>query len=167
MRSIGQLLRHERRASVFFAALTQSSLGNGAGYIALLLLAFDRFESAWAISLVLVADLVPAMLLGPVFGAVADRFSRRACTVVADVLRAGAFAGIALVDSFPATLALAVVAGTGTALFTPAALAALPSLVEKERLPAATALYGAIADLGYRWGRPLRRSCCSQVALTP
>ena len=155
MSPIADLFRHERRASVFFAALTQSSLGTGAGYIALLLIAEDRFNSAWAISLVLAADLVPAMLMGPLFGALADRYSRRLCTVIADVLRAGAFVGIALVDSFAATLVLAAVAGTGTALFTPAALASLPSLVKPARLPAATSVYGAIADLGFTLGPAL------------
>ena len=106
-------------------------------------------------SAVLIADLLPAMVLGPVFGALADRFSRRACCVVADVVRAGAFLGIALVDSFEATLALALLAGIGTALFTPAALSALPSLVEERRLPAATALFGTFADLGFTLGPAL------------
>jgi MFS family permease len=143
------LLRHERRARIFFAALAQSALGTGAAYVALLLIAYDRFESAWAIGLVLFADLVPAMLLGPVLGAAADRWSRRACLVAADVVRAGAFLGIALVDGFVPTVLLAMVAGAGTGLFTPAALAALPSLVRESRLPAATAVFGAIADLGF------------------
>lgn len=155
MRPTIELLRTERRAGVFFLALAQSSLGTGAGYVALLVIAYDRFESPWAISLVLAADLLPAMVLGPVFGAAADRFSRRSCTIAADVLRAGAFLGIALVDGFAATVALAVVAGIGTGLFTPAALAGLPSLVERKRLPAATALYGAIADLGFTVGPAL------------
>lgn len=155
MRSVVELLRRERRASVFFATLAQSSLGTGASYVALLLIAYDRFESPFAISLVLAADLLPAMLLGPVFGAVADRFSRRTCVVIADLLRAGAFVGIALVDSYAATVVLAVVAGAGTGLFTPAALAALPSLVDRRRLPAATSLYGAIADLGFTLGPAL------------
>ena len=60
------------------------------------------------------------MLLGPIFGAAADRWSRKRCAIVADVLRVVAFAGIALVDSFEATVALAVLAGAGTGLFTPA-----------------------------------------------
>jgi MFS family permease len=120
--------------------------------VALLLVAYDRFHSPWAISLVLLADLLPAMLLGPVFGAAADRWSRKWCAVGADVARAGAFIGIALIDSFPATVALAVLAGAGTGLFTPAGLAGLPSLVRKERVAAATSLYGAIADLGFTAG---------------
>jgi predicted MFS family arabinose efflux permease len=149
------LLRHERVARVYFAVLAQSALGNGAAYIALLVVAYERFNSAWAISLVLLADLVPAALLGPVFGAAADRWSRRNCLIVSDVLRGSAFLGIALVDSYAATVALAVLAGAGTALFNPASLAAIPSLVHAERLPAATALYGAITDLGFVIGPAL------------
>ena len=149
MRSVIELLRHERRARVFFAALAQSALGTGAAYVALLLVALDRFNSPWAIGLVLLADVVPAMLLGPLFGAFADRWSRRGCAVLADVLRAVAFLGLVLVDGFVGTFLLALVAGVGTGLFTPAALAALPSLVEERRLPAATSLFGAIADFGF------------------
>jgi MFS family permease len=149
MRSVIELLRHERRARVFFAALAQSALGTGAAYVALLLVALDRFDSPWAIGLVLLADVVPAMLLGPLFGAFADRWSRRGCTIFADVLRAVAFLGLVLVDGFVATFFLALLAGVGTGLFTPAALAALPSLVEERRLPAATSLFGAIADFGF------------------
>src|SRR5918999_4827213 len=129
MRAVIELLRYERRARVFFAALAQSSLGTGAGYVALLLVALDRFDSPWAIGLVLLADVVPSMFLGPVFGAAADRWSRRTCAVVADLARAGAFIGLAVVDSFVATVAFALIAGAGTGLFLPAVMAAIPSLV--------------------------------------
>jgi MFS family permease len=137
---------------VFFAALTQSALGTGAAYVALLLVAYDRVSTPWAISAVLIADLVAPMFLGPVFGAAADRWSRRTCMVLADAVRAVSFTAIAFVDSFSATVALAFLAGVGTALFTPASLAALPSLVVPRRLPAATSLYGAITDFGLAAG---------------
>jgi len=150
MRESLGLLRHERRARLFFLALAQSALGTGAGYIALLLIAYERFESPWAISLVLIADLIPPMVLGPVFGAAADRWSRKRCAVVADIVRVVAFGGIALVDSYVATIAFALLAGTGTGLFRPSTLAALPSVVDDpHRLPAATSLYGVVADLGF------------------
>ena len=152
MSDVVSLLRAERPSRSFFLALAQSALGTGAAYVALLLIAYDRLQSPWAISLVLLADLLPAMLLGPVFGAAADRWSRKWCAVGADVIRAGAFIAIALVDDFAATVGFAVLAGAGTALFTPATLAGLPSLVSKARLPAATSLYGAIADLGFTAG---------------
>jgi MFS family permease len=148
MRATFQLLTRARGARLFFLAHAQSSIGTGAGYVALLVIAYERFASPWAITLVLLADFLPAMLFGPLFGAAADRWSRRWCAVAADVARAAGFIGIALVGSFEATLALALLIGAGGGLFTPAILAGLPSLVPPDRLNAATSLYGAIADVG-------------------
>lgn len=152
MRAALDLLRHEPRARRFLAVQAQSSLGTGAGYAALLLLAYGRWHSPLAISLVLAADLAPAMVLGPLFGAAADRWSRRRCMVAAEILRAAAFLGLAFVDGIAATVALALVAGAGTGLFGPAALAALPSLVDRRRLPAANCLFAAVADVGWALG---------------
>jgi len=152
LKKTGMLLATERRARVFFIALVQSSLGTGAAYVALLVLAYERYHSAWAISAVLLAELLPSMVFGPVLGAAADRWSRRSCLVVGDVLRAGAFVAIAFVPGIELTILFAFVAGIGTALFKPSALAALPSLVAKDNRPAATSLYGAIVDLGFTAG---------------
>jgi len=149
MREILDLVTHEPRARRFFIALGQSALGTGAALVALLVLALERFDSPWAIGLVLLADVIPGMVLGPFFGAVADRWSRKGLVVLADVVRAAAFAGLVVVDGFGLTLAFALLAGVGTAAFQPASLAALPGLVERPRLPAATSLYGALTDVGF------------------
>lgn len=150
-----ELLRRERWLRPFFLARAQSSLGTGAGYIGLLVLAYDRLGSAWAISLILLADFLPTTFLGPVFGAAADRWSRRTCAVAGDVIRAIAFVALGLVGGFVPMLALALLAGLGTGLFNPAVLAALPSMVDRERLPAATSLFGALADIGFTLGPAL------------
>src|SRR5215216_4899568 len=141
VRSMMQLLFKEPRSRLFFWAHAQSSLGTGAGYPALVLIAYDRYPGAWGITLVLLADFVPATLLGPIFGAAADRWSRRACAIVADVARAAALIGIALVGSIEATVALALLGGLGAGLFQPAILAGLPSLVRPDRVPVALSLY--------------------------
>jgi MFS family permease len=120
--------------------------------VALVVISYQRLHSPWALTLVLLADFMPAMLLGPILGAAADRWSRRGCAIVADLLRAGAFVGIALVHSFEATVALALLAGFGTALFSPAVLAALPSLAAPERSAAVMSLYGATRDIGRTLG---------------
>jgi len=133
--------------------------------VALLLLAYDRFESPWAVSLVLLADLLPAMVLGPVLGAAADRWSRRWCAVVADLIRALAFLGIVLFDPFAATLAFALLVGVGNALFKPAVLSGMPSLVPPDESAAATSLYGAITDFGYTVGPALTAGAL--VVLSP
>jgi MFS family permease len=142
------MVRRERRARVFLLTYAQSSLGTGAAAVALVVLAYERYRSPWAITLVLLANYLPAGFLGPLFGAAADRFSRRTCAVVADVTRAAAFIAIALVGSIEATIVLAFVAGAGNALFSPSILAALPSLVERDELPALTSVYGSITDIG-------------------
>jgi MFS family permease len=152
MSSLLFLLRHERRARVFLVAQGQSSLGTGAGYVALALVAYARFHSPWALTLILLADYAPGALLGPVLGALADRWPRRRCLVIAEVGRGAAFLAIAFVHSFPATVALALVAGAGNALFDPAAMASLPSLVSSRHLPAATSVFGALQEAGYTVG---------------
>jgi MFS family permease len=112
----------------FLLASLQSSFGNAIGYVALLLLAFDRFHSAWAVSLVLLADFLPAIALAPLFGAFADRFSRRSLCVGADLLRCAACVGLSFAGSFTAIVGLALVVGVGTALYHPAAKSALAGL---------------------------------------
>jgi MFS family permease len=142
----------ERRARWFLIASVQSAIGSGAATVGLVVIAYDRLHSPWALTVILLADFLPVMVLGPLVGAIVDRWSRRGCVIVSDALRAGAFAGIALVSSFDATVALAILGGIGTALFSPAALSALPSLVAPERRAAVTSLYGATRDLGRTLG---------------
>lgn len=126
---MGDLLKESRPLRRFVAAFLQSQIGTGAAYVALLLVAYHRLHSGWAISLVLLSEFLPGIVLSPVVGSLADRVSRRHLTVAGDLLRACAFTALALVPSFTATVALALVAGVGTALFRPAINAALPGMV--------------------------------------
>jgi MFS family permease len=155
LKSVTEIWRREPAARRFLVAQAQGALGAGAGYVALLLLAYERIGSAWAATAVLLADLLPAMLLGPLFGQLADRTSRRGCAIAADVLRAGAFAGLALAHGTVPMLALALLAGSGTALFRPATFALLPGLVAPERLAALNAVCGAARDGGQVLGPAL------------
>jgi MFS family permease len=148
-------LFREPHTRLFFIAHAQSSLGTGAGYAGLVLIAYDRYPGPWGITLVLLADFLPATLLGPIFGAAADRWSRRTCAVVADIARAAALIGIALVGSIEATVALALVGGVGAGLFQPAILAGMPSLVGQGRVPAAMSLFGSIREVGTTIGPAL------------
>ena len=142
----------DTRSEVFFAAHLQSQLGTGAGYVALVLIAYQRLHHGWAIALVLLADVLPGIALAVPFGVLADRLRRTRLAVGAEVLRAGAFLGLAIVSSFTGTVLLALVAGVGTALFRPTIGAALPQLVSDDQRSPATALYGAITSLGITLG---------------
>jgi MFS family permease len=126
----------------------QSSLGTAAGYIALLVLAYDRLRSPWAIALVLTADFLPSVLLAPLAGTIADRFSPRKTMLVADAIRAAAFFGVATAGGFAGTLGFALLAGVGTTVYRPASKCALPALAGPERLGSAVGTWGALDEIG-------------------
>ena len=153
MRSVRAMWLGERRARWFFVAHLQGGMGAGAGYIALMLLAYERIGSAWAATAVMLADLIPSMLLGPLLGGLVDRTSRLGCAIGSDLLRASVFAALMFCgDAIVVMLALALLSGVGNALFRPATAALLPSLVSAERLTAANALYGMVRDIGLLLG---------------
>jgi MFS family permease len=148
------LLRRPRLRGFFIAHL-QSQLGTGAAYVALVLIAYQRLHHSWAIALILLADVLPGIVLATPFGVLADRLSRTRLAVTAQLISAAAFLGLAVVSSFPATIALALTAGVGTALLRPAVGAALPDLVSADERSSATALYGSIMNLGITLGPAL------------
>jgi MFS family permease len=139
----------------FFFAHFQSELGTGAAYVALMLVAYHRLHTGWAIALVLLADFLPGIALGAPLGALADRLPRRRLMIGADLLRAGAFVGLALIPSFGATVALALIAGVGTSMYRTSVNAALPGMVSDEQRSPATALYGMNFSIGMTVGPAL------------
>ena len=139
----------------FFGAHAQSCLGSGLAYVALPLLAYDRFGSAWAVVAVLLPDLLPSVVLGPLVGALVDRWGWRACALLGDGIRCLAFLLLLFGGGLGLLIGGAALAGVGTALFAPAALAGLPQLAPGDRRPAAMGLFGALDDLGLTVGPAL------------
>ena len=88
----------EAPARRFFVAHAQSCLGTGLAYVALPLLAYERFHSAWAVSAVLLPDLLPAIILGPLLGALVDRVGWRTCATVADIVTRAGFPPVHLAE---------------------------------------------------------------------
>ncbi|WP_345712378.1 dTMP kinase, partial [Kineococcus glutinatus] len=106
-----------------------------------------------AVSAVIILQVAPAALLGPLAGALADRLDRRATMVVGDLLRFGLFASIPLVGTltwlFVATLLIELVA----MFWGPAKDATVPNLVPRSQLEAANqvslaATYGSAPVAG-------------------
>ena len=157
MRQAIELLKHERRARVYFAALTQSALGTGAGVVALMLVAYERFGSAWGISLVLArrpraGDAARAAVRcggGPLVAQDVQRGRRSYCVPIA-------FGGVALVRLVRGHRGLRVARRhRHRAVHTCGPGVPAKPRRGATRLPAATSLYGAIADLGFTAGPAL------------
>jgi len=132
-------------------ALSLSSFGDWLSILALTALAGSLTKGSaenYAIGGVLVVKLLPALIFGPLAGAVADRFDRRITMVVADVLRFALFLSIPLVGRldwlFIATFLIEVV----TLFWIPAKEATVPNLVPRDQLERAnqvslTSTYGS------------------------
>ncbi len=149
------LLRENRFLRRFFISFFQSQVGTSAAYVALLLIAYRELRSGWAISLVLLGEFLPGIVLAPLFGSLADRIPRRRLTITADLVRAVAFFALAFVHSFPATVGLVLLAGVGTSMFRPAINAALPSMVPPEQRSQLVALFYGSVNTGLMIGPAL------------
>ena len=130
-----------------------------------MLVAYERFGSAWAATLILLAEFLPGMLAGPLIGAWLDRQDRLRCVIAADVVRAASLAAMIVLPGALPLLGLAFVTGVATTVFRPAAFALLPSVVHDERRMAATATWGAVHDAGMMIGPALAGGCARSSAV--
>ncbi|HJV86385.1 MAG TPA: dTMP kinase [Noviherbaspirillum sp.] len=125
-------------------ALAVSSLGDWIGLLATTALATSLQKGysakAYALGSVLVVRLLPALLLGPVAGAVADRLDRRLTMVVADVVRFGLFVSIPVVGTLWWLLVASFLVECASLFWNPAKDASVPNLLRPEQLEAGNTL---------------------------
>ena len=126
-----------------WVALSLSSLGDWLSILALTALASNLTKGAAqtsAVSGVWVVTLLPALLLGPIAGALADRFDRRVTMVVGDVIRGLLFISIPLFPNLTWIFVAKFLAGVTSQFWNPAAAASVPNLVPKDKLERANQL---------------------------
>ena len=142
-----------------FMAQAVSLFGDWFNLFALLaLLRAIGHDSATSFALILVLKSLPVMLVTPIAGVVADRYSRRTIMMVCDVARAALVASVLVVLWWPSTLFVyAVVAGQTmvSAFFIPARTALLPDLVSARELTAANAMGAALWSTMMAFGSAL------------
>lgn len=133
------VFRNAQFRLLFFANLA-SGLGNWIALIALQVDVYDRTHSGWWVGALLMANLLPSIFLGLLFGPLVDRLSRKGLMIASDVSRLLVFCALPFAGSPIAIVALSVVAGVGNAFFRPAVLAGVPNLVSDDELPDANAI---------------------------
>ena len=134
-----------------FRLILLATLGSGIGtWLAVIALAvdiFDRTGSGVWVGALLMADFLPAVVVGLLLGPLVDRLSRRRLMIGSDLVRAAVFVALPFTGSATSIVALAAVAGFATGFFRPAALAALPNLVPDEALEDANSIYQTVENL--------------------
>jgi dTMP kinase len=123
-------------------ALSVSSFGDWLGLLASTALAQqlagdDYAKANFAIAGVFIVRLIPAVLLGPLAGVLADRFDRRKLMVVTDVMRFALYLSIPIVGNYFWLYAATLLAETVTLFWSPAKEATVPNLVPRHKLESA------------------------------
>lgn len=128
-----------RSRSYFPLWLSQlvSNFGDSLHYIALVVLVYELTGRGTAVALLVAAEVVPVLVLGPIAGVVIDRFSRKSVLIGADVARS--LLALSLVWPQGAWHVYVVAAGIamGNTFFNPTVQAVIPELTtEDQRLAA-------------------------------
>jgi len=148
-----RMLRTNRDIRALFFAQVVSYCGDWFAYVAFVGLIQDYSDVAFFVSLVYVAQTLPAFLVSPVAGATVDRFDRRRIIVAVSTVQAVAAAGLLLVHSrhtlWLGFLCLCVISALGS-FVGPASQAGIPNLARSpEELKLASVLFGSL------WGAML------------
>ncbi|MEU2351091.1 dTMP kinase [Modestobacter sp. NPDC049651] len=125
-------------------SMALSSFGDWLGLLAITATAtslVDSFSAQnYALGAVLLFRLLPAIVLGPLAGAFADRFDRRKTMVVCDVLRFALFASIPLVGDLVWLFVAQFLIEAVTLFWQPAKEAAVPNMLRRDQLEPANQL---------------------------
>ncbi|HEU5363733.1 MAG TPA: MFS transporter [Gaiellaceae bacterium] len=149
-------LRRNRNFQLLWIGQVLSDLGSQIGALAYPLLVLALTRSPAVAGLVGTVASLAAFAVRLPAGALADRVDRRSAMIACDAVRAAALALLAALvlahdATWPLVLAVAVVDRIGDTLFSPAATAALPLIVDDEQLEpawAATEARQYAANLG-------------------
>ena len=123
-------------------AMAFSSFGDWLGLLASTALAQqladgDYAKANFAIAGVFIVRLLPAVILGPFAGVIADRFDRRKLMVVCDILRFSLYLSIPIVGNYFWLYTASILVEIVTLFWSPAKEATVPNLVPKSKLESA------------------------------
>jgi MFS family permease len=137
-----QVLRRNRDFRLLYLAQLVSYLGDWFATVALIGLILDRTDSELLAASVFVVQVLPGLLATPLAGPAADGADRRKLVIAMSSMQALAATGFLLAGSFGVGFGLAAqsVIAFLAAFVAPAVGAAVPSLVDPDDLPSATAL---------------------------
>ena len=140
------VLRDNRDLRLLFVAQNLSYMGDWFTFVALAGLVQDVTNSAFLVSLLLVAFSLPSFLASPLAGPVADRYDRRQVLIVVSILQAISACGLLFIGETHIWLAFVSqgLIAAFAAFVRPAVEAAVPNLArDPDELRRANALFGS------------------------
>ena len=154
MKNFVKLFKNRNFSFLWFGQFV-SSLGDRFTQMALLTIVMILYaDTGEKMAWITFYSLLPFLFFGQVFGILGDKLSRKRIMIIADILRAVLVMMIPFLNRYAHSLGyiylIIFCVGTLSALFSPAKMAIIPNLVEKEKVVSANSLVassGMIATL--------------------
>jgi MFS family permease len=140
------LLRRNRNFRLLYVGQTISQLGDWFNTVAVYALLLDLTGSATAVAWMLIVQMLPIALVGPLAGVVVDRLNRRRIMMTADLVRGCLILGLLLVrraDQIWIAYVVTALTVSAQAFFEPARTSTIPNVTAPEELLPANALSSA------------------------
>ena len=138
-----ELLRNNPKFRLLWLGQVVSQMGDWFDTIAVYTIALRLTGSSRSVALIMVARFLPSVVMGPLSGVIADRFSRRSIMIASDLIRAIVVLGFLFVrrpDQMWLVYLLTVFQLAFSTFFEPAKTAAIPSIVSDRELLSANAI---------------------------
>ena len=131
------------------AAMSVSSLGDWVGFIAVTSIVADLGggSASLAMSGVMMARMLPALLFGPIAGSLVDRLDRKKLMIASDLARGSMYFSMVFLHRLWAIYLLSFVIECLSLVWSPARDASLPNLVPRRQLANANSL-GLVSTYG-------------------
>jgi MFS family permease len=131
----------------FWLVLAITNLGTWAGVVALQLHMLDLTGDQAYVSAIVVAEFLPAVVLGTVLSHLLDRIPPRSGLAACELLAAAAWGLMATTGRAGAIVALALICGVTTGIFRIVSMAVVPMLVDDNELDSANGSLAGTAAL--------------------
>lgn len=128
-----------------------ATLGNGLHYIALSWFAYNQSNSISGVAMMMFFIWMPSIIFAPVFGTLADRYSRKAQIVISNLVRGLIVVSWVTLWHFGIEIELMILCallGIFISFYMPSAVPFIQSIVPKEKLVRANATIDMVYELG-------------------
>ena len=146
------LFREVQSFRLLALATVASAFGTWLAFVALTIDVYDRTGSAVWVSALLIADFLPAIVIGIAASSLVDRLPRRRLMIASDLARVAIFVVLPFASEPGVIVALAAAAGFATGFFRPALYAGLPNLLSDEDLAHGNSLLQTIENVAWALG---------------
>lgn len=144
--------RAPRDLRLLAGAVFLSALGDVVAFITLAVVVHDLTGSGLSVSALVATTLVPAVVLAPLAGLIADRVESVRVIVIVSIAQALIAAGLGFSEGLTAILVLSTLLAAGAAIGQPAEFALVPAVAREGRLTEANGLMESARYAGFAGG---------------